>query len=197
VNFNAAPPNDFPATQHIGQQTTTMNPVLYDRGRGQGLIAQVSPKKDAWLAKLDTTKPYLADCKLHIQKIVQPHASGHQVSARKRQIKRAGVFRAEAFNLLGFDQRNILSQVSTLAKISIAKDSHSALDGDVFTLYLSRAALRANEDMFDDHRGLLPHNYLIPTWEISDTRNSPPSAFRKIARVHSCRVGKSSSTCNN
>jgi hypothetical protein len=67
---------------------------------------------------------------------------------------RAGVFRAEAFNLLSFDQRNILAQVLTHPKVTVTLD-YSAFDDDVLALSLSRAALRADEDTLNDHRFLL------------------------------------------
>jgi len=158
VSFNAGSTNDFPTAQYVGKQAAAVNPVIYDRSRGEGPAAQAVAKKDAWFAKLDAAKSHIADHELHIHKIVQSHASGNKVSARERQIRRAGVLCAEKFNLFSLDQCEVLTGVGALPEVPVTWNSHSALNRDAFTLYLRGASLWADENTFNDHRVLLAHN---------------------------------------
>lgn len=125
---------------------------------GEGFTRQAVAKEDAWFAGRYAAQPYIADGETHIHEIVRSHAPGNQVSARQRQIGGSVVLGAEEFDLFSLDQREVLTRVGTLAVVPVTQDSHPAMDRDAFTRCLSHAALRADEDAFDDHRGLLTYD---------------------------------------
>lgn len=177
ISFNASSTKDFSAIKYIGKQAAAVNPALYDRSRGKGPATEVLSKKHAWFAKLDAAQPHVAYHELHIHKIVQPHASGNQVSARERQIRWAGLLCAEKFDLFSLDQSEVLTRASTFPEVPIPQNSHSTLNRDVFTLYLRRTALWADEDTFDDHRVLLTNNESVEKPDFP-ARDPSPSATR-------------------
>src|SRR5690606_9057285 len=118
------------------------DPTLDDRGCRKRLAAQRPAQNRTGLTKLHAPHLHIPDCELGVHKIVHSHSPGDEVPARERRVRSASLLGAKTLNLLGLDQREILSRVPAETEVPVADDAHSAAHSDLFTLDLCSTPLR-------------------------------------------------------
>jgi hypothetical protein len=137
------------AGQSIGSQATSMNPLLDDFGWSQSRRRQRITKPEARLAKFYATESKATHCEGLAYKFVQPHSAGDEVSPTGRQSDSSLVPDGESFDLLCFNERDVLTRLILGVEVAVAADAGACRNLYPLLFDLLLAIGRTDEDAFN------------------------------------------------